>query len=56
MEKILNNLRESFSDKTREKHWWAFFIAFGAASLMLLPFVIYDQGYFLFFGDLLCIK
>lgn len=47
----LNNVRKNFNDTTKEKHWWAFFIAILASALMFLPFVIYDKGYFFFFGD-----
>lgn len=35
----------------REKYLQAFLIAFFCAALLFLPFVIYDKGYFLFFGD-----
>lgn len=51
MSNWLNNLRRNFNDTTVEKHWWAFFIAIFASALMFLPFVIYDKGYFFFFGD-----
>ena len=51
MSNWLNNLRKNFNDTTVEKHWWAFFIAIFASALMFLPFVIYDKGYFFFFGD-----
>lgn len=51
MLKLLNRLNEHYCDKTREKHWWAFSIAFFAAMIMFLPYMIFDNGYFLFFGD-----
>ena len=47
----LKTLKCNFNDTTREKHWWAFFIAIFASAIMFLPFVIYDKGYFFFFGD-----
>ncbi len=47
----LKGLSKNFADTTREKHWWAFFIALSASAIMFLPFVIYDDGYFFFFGD-----
>ena len=37
--------------KPREKYLQAFLWAFVCASLLFLPFVIIDDGYFLFFGD-----
>ena len=47
----LNNVRKNFNDTTKEKHWWAFFIAILASALMFLPFVIYDKGYFFFLKE-----
>ena len=37
--------------KPKEKYLQAFLWAFVCAALLFLPFVIYDKGYFLFFGD-----
>jgi len=37
--------------KPKEKYLQAFLWAFVCAGLLFLPFVIYDKGYFLFFGD-----
>lgn len=39
------------NEPKKEKYLQAFLIAFGCAVLLFLPFVIYDRGYFLFFGD-----
>ena len=37
--------------KSRERHREAFFFALLAAAVVFVPFMVYDNGYFLFFGD-----
>ncbi|SDM58885.1 YfhO family protein [Acetanaerobacterium elongatum] len=37
--------------KTNERYGQAFLIGLVVAAVMFLPFVIYDRGYFFFFGD-----
>lgn len=37
--------------RTGELHWAAFFIALGVALAFFVPFIITDNGYFLFYGD-----
>ncbi len=37
--------------KPREKYLTAFFIAFVCAAALFVPYMIYDKGYFLFYGD-----
>lgn len=37
--------------KPKEKYLLAFFIAFVAACALFIPYIIFDHGYFLFYGD-----
>ena len=37
--------------KPKEKYWLAFVLAFLAACALFVPYIIQDQGYFLFYGD-----
>ena len=37
--------------KPREKYLMAFFLAFVCAAALFVPYMIYDKGYFLFYGD-----
>ncbi len=37
--------------KSGEKHWQAFFLAFGLALLIFIPFLIFDRGVFFYYGD-----
>ena len=37
--------------KNKERYWKVFLFAAAIAAVIFLPFVIYDQGYFLFYGD-----
>ncbi len=46
-----NQLSNPLNAKQKEKYLLSFLIAFFCAALLFLPFVIYDKGYFLFFGD-----
>lgn len=37
--------------KQKERYKEAFFIALGVAFIFFIPFIIYDKGYFFFYGD-----
>ena len=41
----------TLQSKNKERYWKVFLFAAAIAAVIFLPFVIYDQGYFLFYGD-----
>ncbi len=42
---------EKLRSKPLAPHWRVFLLALGLSAIMFLPFLIYDKGYFFFFGD-----
>ncbi len=47
----MQNLNSNLLSPQKEKHWHTLLLALAAAAAFFLPFMLQDQGYFLFYGD-----
>ena len=48
---VFSQNRKILLKPQKDKIWSTFFIALGVAAAFLVPFIVYDKGYFIFFGD-----
>ncbi len=48
---MFGNTRHHLGPKPKEKYLLAFVLAFFAACALFIPYMMQDQGYFLFYGD-----
>ncbi len=48
---VFSQNRKILLKPQKDKIWSTFFIALGVAAAFLVPFIIYDNGYFIFYGD-----